>query len=94
MWAMVYATPSWRPHVVFVTGFALQLYWPQATLLFVHELLRHSYASISGQVLKDILTVVHDRLSGLRVVNGSMRIGSSGLHPMKNPSERRLGSAR
>ena len=36
--------------------------------------------------------MVHDRLSGLRVVNGSMRIGSSGLHPMKNPSERRLGS--
>ena len=94
VWAMVCATPGWRPHAAFVTGFALQLYWPQATLLFAHELLRHSYENISGQILKDILTLVQDRLSGMRVVDGTLRIGSSGLHPMKNPSERRLGTVR
>ena len=91
---MTCATPGWQPHAIFLCGFVLQLYWSQTALLFDHELLCHSYTQVDRHILKDILSSVQRRLSGTRLVDGVLQTGSVGLHPMKNPMERRSGSVR
>lgn len=94
VWAMATATRGWRAHAAFLCGLALQLYWPQSMLIFAIEVLRYRYDAVDRAVLVRVLSVVRQRVRGMRIVGGVLCAGSRGMDPMSNPSERRNGSVR
>ena len=91
---MIRSRKLWAKHVVFLIGFALQLYWPQSIGIFINEILQYEYCCVDRVVLLRVLSIVEGRLRGLRVTNGVLCLGSRGADPLRNPSERRSGAVR
>jgi hypothetical protein len=80
--------------VVFLCGFAWQLYWSWPMLSMFKELVVLTTGSLTPKMLRSIMKKLKEEFKTEKVRRGQLASGAPGAHPCSNPSERRPGWVR